>query len=84
MMSPSLRRRDVSGSPGAGRDPGAGVVEGHVRGVGGEARQDAVWIALREGVDLDRVVGAGRHQLALLLNQRDKTVSFICRGGLLR
>ena len=73
-----------SGSPGAGGHPGPGGVEGHVRGVGGEAGQDAVRVSLREGVDLDRVVGGGGHQLALLWNRRDKTTSLTCRGGPLR
>lgn len=35
-------------------------------GVGGEPGQDAVWISIREGVDLHRVVGSGRHQLSFL------------------
>lgn len=52
--------------PGSCSHPGAAAVKGHVRGVGGEARQDAVRIPVRKGVDLHRVVGARRHQLPVL------------------
>lgn len=58
---------DISaGLPGSGGDSRAAAVEGDVRGVGGEARQDAVRISVGKSVDLHRVVGARRHQLAFL------------------
>ena len=38
-----------------------------MRGVGGEPGQDAIRVAVRERVDLHRVVGARHHQLAVLL-----------------
>jgi len=56
----------IFGAPGAGGHPGAGAVEGHVGGVGGEAGQDAVRFPVGKGMDLDRVVGGCGHQLALL------------------
>ena len=52
--------------PGPGSDFGAAAVEGDMRGVGGEPRQDAIRISVRKRVDLHRVVGSSRHQLPFL------------------
>lgn len=52
--------------PGSCSHSGAAAVKGHVRGVRGESRQDAVGVAIRKGVDLHGVVGARRHQLPVL------------------
>lgn len=56
--------------PGSGSDSGAAAVEGDVRGVGGEPCQDAVRIPVGKRVDLHRVVGARRHQLAFLWGKK--------------
>lgn len=52
--------------PGSCSHSGATAVKGHMRGVGSEPCQDAVWITVRKRVDLHRVVGARRHQLPIL------------------
>lgn len=41
-----------------------------MRGVGGEPGQDAIWLAVGKGVDLDCVVGACCHQLAVLWGKK--------------
>lgn len=52
--------------PGPGSQSGACAVEGDVGRVGGEASQDPIWIAIRECVDLNRVVRRRSNQLVVL------------------
>lgn len=47
-------------------------------GIGGEAGQDAVWIAVRKCVDLHGVVGARRYQLAILWSREHIGPNITC------
>lgn len=62
--------------PGSSSHLGAAAVESNMRGVCGEAGQDAVRLALGKRVDLHRVAGAGRHQSVIL--RRRKQEEFRC------
>lgn len=63
-----------SSVPGSGSHSRAASVEGDMCGVGGEPGQDTIWIPVRKRVDLHRVVGACRHQLAVLWREEHISV----------